>query len=173
MGCNALIACVFTILRRLADYHANTYILYAWLKCRKKFKITLSYLWPIWQNNDVLTRYPCGDARRDKNLWFPIMALFSVWALRHTFGHCEFILIARTKTMLDFESWGFFSSEHMYLNSHIIVFTSPWVLSQSILTHFCRQFSFLLYFFVDLFFTRSSAFFSITLEPRCLDIGPW
>ena len=141
---------------------ANFFIILK-LKLKKKyFKITLSYLWPI-----------CGDARRDKNLWFPIMALFSVWALRHTFGHCEFILIARTKTMLDFESWGFFSSEHMYLNSHIIVFTSPWVLLQSILTHFCRQFSFLLYFFVDLFFTRPSRISLITLEPQCLDICPW
>ena len=34
---------------------------------------------------------------------FP-MILFSVWALRHIFGYCEFILIARTKTMLDSES---------------------------------------------------------------------
>ena len=139
----------------------------------KKIKITLSYLWPIWPNNDILTRYPCGDARGDKNLWFPIMALFSVLALRHTFGNCEFILIARIKTMLDSESLGFFSSELMYLNSHIIVFTSPWVLLQSILTHFCRQFSFLLYFFVDLFFTRPSSLSLITLEPQCLEIGLW
>ena len=65
-------------------------------------------------------RYPCGDAREDANLlcdfhwpnldlyatsqFLDLMALFSVWALRHTFGHCDFILIARTKTMLDSES---------------------------------------------------------------------
>ena len=66
-----------------------------------------------------------------------------------------------------------FSSELMYLNSYIIVFTSPWVLLQSILTHFYRQFSFLLYFFVDLFFTRPSRISLITLEPQCLDICPW
>ena len=32
------------------------------------FNFKIMKKWPIWPNNDILTRYPCGDARGDQNL---------------------------------------------------------------------------------------------------------